>query len=164
MPASLAPSELVTLLGDRFAGPPSFTTGKRLVPGLPDPVALNPLGDLIVQAALLGLERDGLVHLDRAPKSTLFGLRKTHTVLVRRTGSGSPVGRVEAGLLGALGPEPIEVDEAVYGWFGEDQSWPQAYVVDEVVGGLVERGAVERTETQEKGLIRTKTSVTFSVP
>jgi hypothetical protein len=165
MDVPLAPSELVALLGDRFAGSPSLTTGKYHLLSGAGAVALNPIAEAVVQAAFLGLERDGLVRLDRTPKSTFFGLRKSHTVLAELAADGGPAaaGAVEAGLLDALRSGRAEVDEVVYTWLGEDQPWPQVGVMSRVRDGLVARGAVERTETQEKGLLRTKTEVAFTV-
>ncbi|HEX9953127.1 MAG TPA: hypothetical protein VGB53_15260 [Rubricoccaceae bacterium] len=164
MDVPLAPSELVALLGDRFAGSPSLTTGKYHLLSGAGTVALNPIAETVVQAAFLGLERDGLVQLERAPKSTFFGLRKSHTVLAELAGGGAAaVGAIEAGLLDALRSGRAEVDEVVYTWFGEDQPWPQIDVMSRVRDGLVARGAVERTETEEKGFLRTKTEVAFTV-
>jgi hypothetical protein len=162
--APLALSELVALLADRFAGSPSLTTGKYHLLSGAGTVALNPIAEAVVQAAFLGLERDGLVRLERAPKSTFFGLRKSHTVLAERASDRSAtVGAIEAGLLDALRSGRAEVDEVVYTWFGEDQPWPQIDVMTRVRDGLVARGAVERTEREEKGFLRTKTEVTFAV-
>lgn len=162
----LAPSELVSLLADQFAGSPSLTTGTYHLLSGAGTVALNPIAESVVQAAFLGLERDGTVRLERAPKSTFFGLRKSHTVLAELAGDAgsAALGAVETGLLDALRSGRAEVDEVVYIWFGENQMWPQIDVMARVRDGLVARGAVERTVTEEKGFLRTKTEVAFTLP
>lgn len=159
----LTPSDLVFLLGDRFAAPPGFLATKHEVLGRGATVDGDALAEAVLAAALLGLERDTLVHLTREPKKELLGLRKTHTVRAERTpGASAPEHSLEAALLDAIGDGRDEVDEVVYRWFGDDSPAPAHAVLDRVRDGLVARGFVERTETRARKLLWTQTTVHYA--
>lgn len=160
MTSVLTSSDLVFLLGDRFAPAPGFLGTKHEVIGRGATVDAGPLAEAAVAAALLGLERDGQVRLTREPKKEMLGLRSTHTVRAERTpGASAPPDTLEAALLDAVGDGRDEIDEVVYRWFGEDRSVPALWVLDAVRDGLVARGLVARSETKAKKLFWTQTTV-----
>jgi hypothetical protein len=156
----LTSSDLVFLLGDRFAPAPGFLGTKHEVIGRGATVDAGPLAEAAIAAALLGLERDGHLHLTREPKKEMLGLRNTHTVRAERTPTATaPPDTLEAALLAAVGDGRDEIDEVVYRWLDEDRTVPALAVLDLVRDGLVARGLVARTETKAKKLFWTQTTV-----
>ncbi len=165
MPA-LSPADLVLLAPDRFASTsPRKSDAHTRLDGA-GTVAESELAQSVLLAALLTLERDGHISLTRAPKKELLGLRKTHTVHAARTSGSSTAlpGPTEATLLAAVPEAPVEIDEVVYRWLGDDTPNPDAMLLGRVCHGLVERGLVERTETTTKKWFFTNTDVSFSLP
>ncbi len=159
----LTSSDLVFLLGDRFAPAPGFLGSKHEVIGRAATVDADRLGEAAIAAALLGLERDGYVRLTREPKKELLGLRNTHTVRAERTpGASAPADTLEAGLLAAVGDGRDEVDAVVFRWFEEETPHPPSRVLSRVRDGLVARGLVERSETRAKKLFWTQTTVHYT--
>lgn len=158
-----APSELVLLLGEQFAGPGSMAKGKEELLSGAGTVATNDLGDAVMLVALLSLEQAGLIRLEQRARKALFGLMTKQIVVAVRTGSPRPwpAGSIEPRLLAAVGAAEAEVADVIYDFFGENVGWPRSALLEEVKKGLVGRGLVERQETTK---LKVFTTVTHSLP
>lgn len=160
---TFAPSELVLLFGDRFAGPATMTTGKEELLSGTGTVAADDVAESVLLVALLSLEQAGLVRLEPRVKKSLFGLVKRPTVFAVATGAGRtwPVGSIEPRLLAALAGGEADVSDVVYRFFGEDHSSPGAGLLTMVKVALVDRGLLEREVVTKLKII---TTVTFRLP
>ena len=159
-PGTFAPSEIVALHGNRFTAPGGrFTIDYPLLTGSGS-APRDALAEVLLRAAVLGLERDGHLRLEHTRKKALFGLLKPHTVMAEASGDNAePVGRVEQGLLAALrgAEKPIEVDDMIYRWLATDRMSPHADVLEEATFGLRDRGLVDETIEEGKALFIIKT-------
>lgn len=161
--STFAPSELVLLFGDRFAGPGSAAKGKEELLTGAGTVATNDLGENVLVAAFLALEEAGLLRLEQRTRKALFGLLKSQTVFAVPTGTGHAwsAGSIEARLLAAVGRGETEVEDVVYAFFGDDQGWPRAWVLEQVKEGLLDRGLLGREEVKKMKIF---TSTRYTLP
>lgn len=160
---TFAPSELVLLFGDRFAGPGGRSKGKEELLSGSGVVAPGDLAESVLLVGLLALEQAGLIRLEPRIKKSLFGLIKRPTVFAVATGAGRtwPVGSIEPRLLAALGGGEADVSDVVYRFFGEDHPSPSGGLLTMVKVALVDRGLLEREVTKKLKII---TTVTFRLP
>lgn len=160
---TFAPSELVLLFGDRFAGPGSKMKGKEELLSGAGAVATDDLAESVLLVGLLSLEQAGLIRLESRINKSLFGLIKRPTVFAVATGAGRtwPVGSIEPRLLAALGGGEADVSDVVYRFFGEDHPSPGGGLLTMVKVALVDRGLLEREVTKKLKII---TTVTFRLP
>jgi hypothetical protein len=149
MPEStFAPSELVLLLGDRFAGAGSFTQGKEELLTGGATVALNELAREVLTGALLAMEHAGEIRIAVEKRKALLGLTTRQALVAESTGSRAawPAGCLESDLRETIAASRSEVYDVVYGWLGNDMASPERHVLDRVKRGLVGRGLVKREE------------------
>lgn len=169
---ALAPSEAVALFAPQFVGEPKLSTGTYELPDQAGTVALVPLAETALKTALLALERDGRIRLDVGTKKVLFGLGKGTAVFADAPPEAAslrgapPLGRLEEGLLDVVtaADEPVEVDELVYRWIGEDQSSPPGWVLEQIDAGLVSRGVLAEQAEQKKVLFFKTTRIHLVFP
>ena len=149
--AVFAPSELVLLFGERFAGQGSMAKGKEELLTGAGTVATNDLGEAALLVALLSLEEAGLLRLEQRSVRWLLGLLTRKTVFAVRTGSPRPwpAGSIEPRLFAALGSGEMDVEDLVYHFFGDDAGWPKQYLLEMIKQGLVGRGLVQREEVKK---------------
>jgi hypothetical protein len=145
---TFAPSELVLLFGDRFAGAGSFTQGKEELLTGNGTVAQNELAQNVLVVALLAMERAGEIRLAQEKKKALLGLMTKQAVVAEATGSRAawPAGSLEGELRETINGSRPEVWDVVSRWLGNDMRSPEGYVLDRVKRGLVGRGLVQREE------------------
>ncbi|HEX8359536.1 MAG TPA: hypothetical protein VF613_05490 [Longimicrobium sp.] len=160
---TFAPSELVLLLGDRFAGPGSFTQGKEELLAGSGTVAQNELAQNVLVVALLAMEQAGEIRIAQEKKKALLGLMTRQTVVAEATGSRAawPAGSLEGELRETINGSRPEVWDVVARWLGNDMRSPEGYVLDRVKRGLVGRGLVQR---EEKRTMKIFTSHSDSLP
>jgi len=156
------PSEVVVLHGARFAPPAGRFTASTPALGSDAPIAVVPLAEAVLRAALLGLERGGHLRLEHARPKTLFGLVKRHAVMATVGDADGPSeGHVERALLQslrALGPT-AEVNRVLTDWLAHDRDAPHNDVVREVIEGLREHGLVDAI-VEEGRVLLFKTTTT----
>lgn len=160
---TFTPSELVLLLGERFAGPGSMGKGKEELLTGAGTVATNDLGETVVLVALLALEQAGQIRLEPRTKKVLFGLMNRQTMVAVPTGRTQPwpAGTVEQRLLAAVGPAETTVSDMVYHILDSDVAWPRQQVLEEIKTGLAQRGLVAREEVKK---LKIFTSYKFTLP
>ena len=145
------------------AGPGSAASGREELLTGAGAVAVNDLGESVLVAAFLVLEEAGLLRLEQRTRKAFFGLLRSRTVFAVPTGTGIewPAGSIEARLLAAVGRGETEGDDVVYAFFGDDQGWPRAWVLEQVKGGLLDRGLLGREEVKK---LKVLTSVRYTLP
>lgn len=160
---TFAPSELVLLFGDRFAGPGTRTKGKEELLSGAAVVAADDLAGSVLLVALLSLEQAGLIRLEARVRKSLFGLVKRPTVFAVATGAGRiwPAGSIEPRLLAALAGGEADVSDVVYRFFGEDHPSPGTGLLTMAKVALVDRGLLERGVVTKLKIL---TTVTFRLP
>jgi hypothetical protein len=160
---TFAPSELVLLFGDRFAGAGSFTQGKEELLTGTGTVARNELAQSVLAVALLAMEEVGEIRMTQEKRKALLGLTSKQTVVAEATGSRAawPAGSLEGELRETINGSRPEVWEVVSRWIGTDMKSPESYVLDRVKRGLVGRGLVQR---EEKRTMKIFVSHTDSLP
>lgn len=152
-----APTELVLLFGDRFAGEGSLLKGKEALLTTGAVVAANPLAETLMEVAFLSLERTGFARLEVQERKALFGLsRKTAVHATLLTAERAPLGLLERRLAEALMRGPTDVNEVIYRFFGRDVSWPLGDILATVKAGLHERGLLD-AEREKTMLVFTTT-------
>jgi hypothetical protein len=148
MPDSFSPSELVLLLGERFAGAGSFTQGKEELLTGAATVAQNELAREVLTVALLAMEHAGEIRIANEKRKALLGLTTRQALVAEATGSRAawPAGSLEGELRETIDGSRSEVYDVVYRWLGNDMDSPERHVLDRVKRGLVGRGLVHREE------------------
>jgi hypothetical protein len=148
MPNSFSPSELVLLLGERFAGAGSFTQGKEELLTGAATVSQNELAREVLTVALLAMEQAGEIRIINEKRKALLGLTTREALVVEATGSRAawPAGSLESELRDTIAAFRAEVYDVVYRWFGNDMDSPERHLLDRVKRGLVGRGLVQREE------------------
>jgi len=160
---TFAPSELVLLLGDRFAGAGSFTQGKEELLTGAATVAQNELAREVLTVALLAMEHAGEIRIAVEKRKALLGLTTRQALVAEATGSRAawPAGSLEGELREAIGGSASEVYDVVHRWLGNDMASPERHVLDRVKRGLVGRGLVHR---EEKRTLKVFVSHTDTLP
>jgi hypothetical protein len=154
----LAPSERVLLDGDRFVGAPSLTTGKEeLLLKSDRKVALNPLAERTLAAAVLGAERAGALKLELRQRKALFGLRTVTELYAVRNGATDhfPEGSLEQSFARHFADGERVVSALLHDAMEEDSGWPAAHALFLVKRGLSARGLLETEERKRLKLFTT---------
>lgn len=146
----LAPSEVVLLHGDRFAGEAGMLATKEELLTRDAKVSADQLAESILAAVLLANEAAGCLRLEAREKKVLFGLMKRRTLYADRGDrvAAWPEGSLEAQLRGAFRGDSTEVDDLLYDLLREDVPSPALEVMLRVKGGLAGRGVLERVEVK----------------
>ncbi len=166
--ATLAPSELVLLNGDRFAR--KSRTGNVKLPKNGASVSAGDLGMVMLAAAMLTSEKSSAIRLDVRKKKTLLGLRTVDTLFAEPLEDleewpdnclERQIWRISEQLRAENNKH--EVENVVKKWLGRDSNSPWHLVVDQVQAGLADRGALARIqERRMKALKTTSYKMTLS--
>lgn len=144
-PSPLAPSEVVLLCADQFAGKAgALGNGNFDLLHREGSVSYQELGLALYPIVMLACEQAGVLQLTQTQKKALLGLRTVDTLMAQATGAPCPFpeGSLEARLLGLLAKGPMEVEQLFYTLLGQDTNNPWAQSVDMVPAGLKQRGLV----------------------
>ena len=160
---SLTPSEQALIYADRFAPKGSMLKGKENLLLGEGNVAVNPLAEVMLCLALLGLEKAGTVKLQQATRKSLFGLIKRHVIEVTPTGGAMPYpeGSLEALLARNLTSAPVDFGDLVYAFFQDDMKWPHQFILDVAKAALGDRGVLQ-LESTKKMLVFTTVKATVA--
>ncbi|MGD2048831.1 MAG: hypothetical protein PVH03_05025 [Chloroflexota bacterium] len=158
--AKLAPSELVLLNGDRFAG--KSRIGNVKLPQNGATVSAGDLGQIILAAALLACEKASVIRLEVRKKKTLLGLRKVDALFVEpltkkdnwpKHSFESEIYSLAVRLKNEKGNN--EVENIIYEWLGENSGSPWQRAVELVQSGLADRGALARIQERRMKVLKT---------
>jgi hypothetical protein len=158
--ATLAPSELILLNGDRFAR--KSRTGNVKLPKNGASVSAGDLGMVMLAAAMLTSEKSRAIHLDVRQKKTLLGLRKVDTLFAEPLNDldewpdnclERQIWRISKQL--REDNSKHEVENVVKMWLGRDSNSPWHLVVDQVQAGLADRGALARIQERRMKMLKT---------
>jgi hypothetical protein len=158
--AKLAPSELILLNGDRFAG--KSRIGNVKLPQNGVVVSAGDLGQIILAAALLACEKASVIRLEVRKKKTLLGLRKVDALYVDplkynddwpKHSFESEIYSIAVRLMEGKGNN--EVENIIYEWLGENSGSPWQRAVELVQSGLADRGALARIQERHMKVLKT---------
>jgi hypothetical protein len=150
--ATLAPTELILLNGERFASKGGMLSNSFDLIHSGAPVSSTDLGKVISGAAMLSLEQAGAVRLNPVSKKAF--LRTVTVLMAEPTGAPIPFPptSMEASLYAILMSRgPTEVNDLFYILMAQDHTMPWSHLCHLVVKGLEARGLTYTEET--KGLI-----------
>ena len=158
--AKLAPSELVLLNGDRFAG--KSRIGNVKLPQNGAIVSAGDLGQVILGAALLACEKAAVIRLEVRKKKTLLGLRKVDSLYVvpLKNKDRWPKHSLESEIYSLAvrlrdEKDSNEVANIIHDWLGENSASPWQRAVELVQSGMADRGALARIQERRMKVLRT---------
>ena len=148
--ARFAPSEIVLLHGDRFAGEGGMLKGKEELLASEKKVSIEELAASVLSAVVLAHEEAGSIRLEARSKKVLFGLMSRRTLYAGRGAADAqwPEGSLEAQLRAFLRGDSMEVDDLLHALLLEDVPYPPHEVLDRVKQGLAVRGLLRREEVK----------------
>lgn len=158
--AKLAPSELVLLNGDRFAG--KSRIGNVKLPQNGATVSAGDLGQIILAAAFLSCEKASVIRLEVRKKKTLLGLRKVDVLYVepQKKNHDWPKHSLESEIYSLTvrlrdDKGSNEVANIIYEWLGENSASPWQRAVELVQSGMADRGALARIQERRMKVLKT---------
>lgn len=156
------PSELVVLLGDRFAQEGGMLTPKEEVLASGAKVSAEQLAKTAMAAAVYAAARAGAVKLDHRTGKALFGLVKTKKVhlVPGAAGAAFPEGSVEAALVEGARGEP-DLGDLFAKVLGQETYNAHQHMAAVIKSGLARRGLLE---VGEKKMLKVFTTATFTLP
>jgi hypothetical protein len=157
--ASLTPSELVLLHGEKFAK--KVMLGNTELLHIDAKVSMTKLGEAMLCAAFLGSEAGGSIRLEVRQKKAMLGLRKVNGLFADPVSAIMwPSPSIEAEITSRAnqrpsGGESPEVSTIIYDWLGVNSSSPWQMVVEMVKAGLAGRGLLEAIEEKRLKIFTT---------
>jgi hypothetical protein len=163
--ASLTPSELVLLHGEKFAK--KAMLGNTELLHTDAKVSTAKLGESMLCAAFLGSDAGGSIRLEVRQKKAMLGLRKVNSLFVDPVSANTwPSPSIESEISSRAnqstsGEESLEVSTIVYDWLGVDSNSPWNMVVEMIKAGLAGRGLLE---TIEEKRLKVFTTMRYELP
>lgn len=158
--AKLAPSELVLLNGDRFAG--KSRIGNVKLPQNGATVSAEDLGQIILATALLACEKASVIRLEVRKKNTLLGLRKVDALYVDplKNMDDWPKHSLESEIYSLAvrlrdDKSNNKVTNIIHEWLGENSGSPWQQAIELVQSGMADRGALARIQERRKKVLKT---------
>lgn len=158
--AKLAPSELILLNGDRFAG--KSRIGNVKLPQNGATVSAGDLSQVILGVSFLACEKAEIIRLEVRKKKTLLGLRKVDTLFVvpLKNRDRFPKHSLESDIYSIAvrlrdEKDGNEVANIIYDWLEENSASPWQTVVELVQSGMADRGALARIQERRMKVLRT---------
>jgi hypothetical protein len=157
--ATLTPSEVVVLHGERFAGEGGLLRANEVLLLSGAKVRADQLAEAALAALILANEQAGHLRLALEKKKVFFGLFKREALMAYpATPAAWPARSAEWAISQSVQERPKEVDELLSQFIGERTSNGAGQALAQVKAGMAARGVLE---VEEKKVLKVFTTSTF---
>lgn len=158
--ATLTPSEVVLLLGDRFAESGGLMRANEVLLLTGDKVRADRLAEAALAALVLANEKAGALRLELEKKKVLFGVFKRQALMAYPGAPGAwPDRSAEWAVSQSAQERPKEVDELLAQFIGERTANASTQALNQVKAGMAARGVLN---VEEKRVLKVFTTSSFA--